>query len=436
MKNINPILLPALAAFVFSGTAAAAGFQLLEQNASGLGNAYAGSAAVADNASTIFYNPAGMTRLASREYSIGMVAIQPSLKFSDNGSSAGALAGTGNGGDAGQLMGVAPNGYMSWACDKNLYLGIGFGVPFGLATKYDKPWVGAAQSTSFVVKTYNINPSIAYRINETVSIGAGVSWQRLETEYKKQAAVVPLLIGGVLPVTAADAAHTAIRLPLHDEALGWNVGGLFALSPDTWLGVSYRSKIKYNLKGKITASGPNNAFDGAASADARARIALPDTFFASIVHQYSDRWELLGDLSWTGWSSISKLDIVLTSGPGAGSVAQTLNTDFRNSKRIAAGANYKMKDDLKLKFGIAYDQTPVKGSATRLTSLPDSDRTWLSLGAQWKPALGSTLDVGAAYFFMKDAPIDNNQAVDGRGQVTGTYKNCAWMLGAQYSASF
>lgn len=431
MKSVNLILLPALVASVFPGAAGAAGFQLLEQNASGLGNAYAGSAAIADNASTIFYNPAGMTQLQAREYSLGVNAIQPSFKFSNDGSSVGALAGAGNGGDAGSL-GVVPNGYLSWALAKNLYLGIGVGAPFGLMTEYDKPWLGAAQSTRFEVKTYNVNPSIAYRVNETVSIGGGVSWQRIEAEYERQLGVAALFGPGTAPLAAA----TPIKLSLKDNSWGWNVGALFNLNPATRLGMSYRSRVKYDVSGNIAASGPSGAVNAAVASDARADLELPDTFVASMTHQYSNQWEVLGDISWTGWSSIPKIDIVRTSGAGAGTVAQTLDTAFRDTWRVAVGANYKMTDAWKLKFGVAYDQTPVKDAATRLVSLPDNNRTWLSFGGQWKPSKDSTLDLGVTYLLMKDASIDNNQTATGRGRVTGSYKDSGWILGAQYSASF
>ena len=123
-RMFNMKLLPALVMGLCSGYASAAGFQLLEQNASGLGNAYAGSAAVAENASTIFYNPAGMTQLKDREFSAGVTAVGTSFKFTDNGSSVGALAGKGNGGDGGG-WGYIPNGYLSWALNKDLYVGVG-----------------------------------------------------------------------------------------------------------------------------------------------------------------------------------------------------------------------------------------------------------------------------------------------------------------------
>ncbi|MBS1191694.1 MAG: Membrane protein involved in aromatic hydrocarbon degradation [Rhodocyclaceae bacterium] len=429
-KGTTMRLLPALLAVAFSGGASASGFQLLEQNASGIGNAYAGSAAVAENASTIFFNPAGMTQLQAREFSAGLTAINTSYKFKDEGSSVGALAGRGNGGDGG-VLGFLPNGYLSWALNKDLYLGIGVGAPFGLKTEYDNPWLGAAQSVSFDIKTYNVNPSIAYRVNEQVSLGAGLSWQRLEATYKRRVGVAGI---GLIPATAV--AATESKLTLDDDSWGWNVGALFTLSPATKVGLSYRSQVEYDLTGKIDVSGPVATLNAAGSSNAKAKLTLPDTAILSATHALTDRVELLGDISWTGWSSIPKLDVIRTSGASNGALAQSLDTNFRDTWRFALGANYKYNDAWKLKFGIAYDEAPVKGAATRLVSLPDNDRTWLSVGAQWKPAKDSTLDFGFAYLFVKDARIDNNQTAQGRGRVTGSYDDSAWLLGAQYSMAF
>lgn len=428
-------LLPALILGAFASSAGASGFQLIEQNASGIGNAYAGSAAVAENASTIFYNPAGMMELKDREASFGLTAIKPGFKFKDNGSSVG-LNGTGNGGDAGS-WGYVPNGYMSLSYSKDLRFGIGVGAPFGLMTKYDKPWVGAAQSDTFDVKTLNINPSVAFRFNEKISVGGGVNWQRLDAEYLRTAGLstTPLLLGG-FGITSANVQNSMSRLSLSGESWGWNLGTLIKLSPDTRLGVSYRSQVKYLTEGTATVTGPSNAFNQLFSSKVKAYITLPDTLIASLVHQLDPNWQLLGDLSWTGWSSIPKIDIDRTSGRFNGQTAQTLDTQFRNTWRVAFGANYKFNDDWKLKTGIAYDQTPIKGEATRLVSMPDNDRLWLSVGAQWKVAKDSTMDFGMAYLHVKDAKINNNQLLQNRGTVSGTYQDKGFLFGAQYSAAF
>ena len=145
---------------------------------------------------------------------------------------------------------------------------------------------------------------------------------------------------------------------------------------------------------------------------------------------------MLGDVSWTGWSSIPKIDVIRTSGLQNGVTAQTLDTEFRDTWRVALGSNYQLNDAWKLKFGIAYDQTPVKGPSTRLVSLPDNDRTWFTLGAQWKPNKTSTFDLGMAYLYVKDPEINNNQALAGRGLVAGSYQDRALLFGAQYSMAF
>jgi len=407
-------IIPAAMLAAFCGAAGASGFQLLEQNASGLGNAYAGSAAVADNASTIFFNPAGMTQLKSFEVSGGLAAVKPSFKFRNDGSSVDALQNTGDGGDAGGWA-VIPNAYASWGLTKDLYVGVGIGAPFGLKTEYDNPWVGAAQSTMFEIKTMNINPSIAYRVSDKVSLGAGLNWQRIEATYERQR------------FTTFPGSVTPVKLELDDNAWGWNAGALFTLSPSTKVGLSYRSAIKYETTGSI------NVGNGALIAAAKADLKLPDTAIMSVAQKLSDRWEMLGDVSWTGWSSIPKVDIMAQSG----ALLQTLDTEFRNTWRVALGANYKYNDAWKLKYGIAYDQTPVKGAATRLVSLPDADRIWFSFGAQWAASKRSVLDLGLSYIHVKDSKINNDQSSTGRGIVTGEYADSSiWVLGGQYSMAF
>jgi long-chain fatty acid transport protein len=217
------------------------------------------------------------------------------------------------------------------------------------------------------------------------------------------------------------------------------VGGLFTLSPSTKIGVSYRSTVTQDATGDISVTGPAGVtalFNASQSVSAKASLKLPDTAIFSATHQLNNKWQLLGDVSWTGWSSIPKLDLVRTSGIQNGTTAQTLNTDFRDTWRVAMGGNYQYSPDLKLKFGLALDQTPVKGASTRMVSLPDNDRTELSTGAQWALAGGSTLDLGIAYLYLPDTPINNGQPDSLPGQVKGNYTSSAWILGVQYSVPF
>ncbi len=416
----------ALAACAGTSAVQASGFQLLEQNASGLGNAYAGSAAVAENASTIHYNPAGMTYLPGLQVSAGVAAVWPSFKFEDNGDSRNPLAlgggrpSGGNGGDAG-TTGILPNAYLSWQLAPQWFVGVGLGAPFGLKTEYDDNWVGQFHSNKFDVKTININPSLAYKLNDQVSLGFGLNWQRIDAQYKKRA-VVPIPGLGVLPGTA--------DLNMDGDAWGWNVGLMLQPGPNTRVGLSYRSEIKHTAKGdtKVDDFLPGRSI----LYDAQASVTLPDTAILSAVHQLNPKWQLLGDISWTGWSSIRELRIENAGGP-----TDTLPLNFRNTWRVALGANYQFSPQWKWRLGLAYDQSPVHEAADRPTSLPDTNRWWFSTGVQYQATPSTTIDLGYAYLYLRDTDIDTTAgSALTKGRIAGSYDSNAHILGVQVSSRF
>ena len=438
MKSGRIKALSALILGSVCSTAGAAGFQLLEQNASGIGNAFAGSAADAENASIIYNNPAGMTELQDHEFSLGAVGIKPNFTFNNSNSSG--VSGAGTGGNAGR-WGVAPNAYLAWRLTDKVSMGLGISAPFGLMTSYSSPWTGSAQSNKFSITTYNINPAIAYKINDAISVGVGLNYQHFDADYQRQ---LSTLASVPFPSLAAVLGGTGFLMPgntpleakLSGDAWGWNAGALFKLSPSTNLGLSYRSQMNYNLTGTLTASGSSAQTNALLSGNVQANLTLPDTAIASITHQLNDKWELLGDVQWTGWGKLSSININYTSGALAGQTAQTLTTDFRNTWRLALGANYKVNDSWKLKTGLAWDQSPVRSADTRLASLPDNDRYWVSAGVQYKPTKSSTLDFGVAYMFMHSAQINNNQTASAAGLLSGTYNDSGLIVGLQYSQAF
>ncbi|MDE2117859.1 MAG: outer membrane protein transport protein, partial [Betaproteobacteria bacterium] len=267
-----------------SGTAAASGFALIEQSASGLGNAYAGGAASAEDASTIFYNPAGMSRLSGKQIAVAVNAIKPSAKFSDTGSALPAPRPlNGNGGDAGSL-GLVPNAYFSMEATPAMHVGLGINAPFGLQTQYDANWIGRFQAIKSKIETINLNPSVSYKLNDAVSIGAGLNYQRITGELTS--AVNLVVAEGASSVTGSDAAW------------GFDLGAMFNVSPQTRVGVAYRSRIKYNINGSVVFTGGVPAANGPITL----AITTPDSFSASAFHQLSDKWDIMGDASWTGWS--------------------------------------------------------------------------------------------------------------------------------------
>ncbi len=404
----------------WSAGAAASGFQLLEQNLSGLGNAYAGSAAIADDSSTVFFNPAGLTRLSGVRASGGVALIRPSYIFRDQGSSNAPAAAGSNGGDAGGLAAL-PNLYASWQLGERWYAGLGLGTPFGLKTEYDEDWAGRFQSVLFDIKTYNLNPSLAFQVSEKLSLGAGVNWQRMEAVYQRQAATLN-----------AYTQATQLTLDASGDSLGWNAGFVLSPSDRMRIGFSYRSKMFHRLKGTLNSTNQAVSPD----VDARASITLPDTYILSVVQQVDDRWQMMGDISRTNWSSVDKVAIVRDSGSAAGSVAQTLDANFRDTWRVALGASYKINDQWSWKYGLAYDQSPVRGAEERLVSLPDNNRYWFSTGTRWQASERSALDLGLAYLYIPDTEIRADHVNQRQGRVIGEYDGSILILGAQFSHRF
>ncbi|RTZ45341.1 fatty acid transporter [Candidimonas sp. SYP-B2681] len=412
-----------------SASVHAAGFQLLEQNASGIGNSYAGSAAIAENASTIYFNPAGMTRLKGVNVSGGVSAVRPSFKFSNTASTVPGGV-DGNGGDAGS-WGLIPNAYASWEITPQWYVGLGIGAPFGLKTEYDDTWTGRYHSKMFSIETINVNPSIAYKVNDQLSLGAGINWMRLDAEFSRAA---PVVVPGLGFAGDLDA-----TVKMDGDAWGWNLGLLYQLTPETRIGLAYRSKVKIDLDGKTRVS--NSSVRGRAAAlvppmnaNADTSVELPDTAILSVVHDLNSQWQLLADVSWTGWSSIRSLDINNTGNPRVPSDSQDLR--FRDTWRIALGANYKLTHQWTLKGGVAWDQSPVHKDKYRPTALPDNDRYWLSVGARYHFNERTTLDIGYAHLFVKDTSIANDTAAATKGIVRGDYDSDANVLGIQVSHRF
>lgn len=396
MQKMTLRPLSALLLLAFSGTVPAAAFQLLEQNASGLGNAYAGSAAVADNASTIFFNPAGMTQLPGWQLSAGVTGIGTYYEFHNSGSTASG----GNGGNAGGWNAL-PNAYISGQLTPKLFLGFGVSSPFGLATEYkDSNWIGRFQSLKSEIRTANYNPSLAYRLNDKVSLGFGLNYQTIDAEMTNMTPIGQYRVKG------------------DDSTWGWNAGALFTLSPSMRVGVSYRSAMDYTLDGTRTLAGVSKA--------ATADIKLPDTAILSVWQQLSDRWEAMGDLSYTHWSTLDKLTVRYAGG------SDVENFGYKDSWRIAWGAAYKTTETLKLKFGLAYDRTPTTAS-DRSARVPDNDRLWLSLGGQWNGGRLGKVDVGYSYLYLKNPSINQNKLGT---TLRGEYDDSAHLVGVQYSVGF
>jgi long-chain fatty acid transport protein len=418
------------AMLVMSGSAMASGFALIEQSGSGLGNAFAGGAASAEDASTIFYNPAGMSRLSGKQIVVAGSMIKPSAKFSDTGSTPAALqtANNGNGGDAGSWS-LVPNAYFVMEVNSKTRVGLGINAPFGLQTQYDANWMGRFQAMKSKIQTTNLNPSVSYDVNETLSLGAGLNYQRITGELTSAVNYSALAGGGL--GTNVEGVSTVTG---SDSAWGYNLGALFNVSSQTRVGMAYRSKVKYTMTGTVSfsgVSGPLAAQPALQTGAITLPITMPDTFSLSGFHQLDDKWDVMADATWTGWSVLQQLKIDRTTGANV----QTVQENWKNTWRVSAGTSYHYSQQWIVRAGVAFDQAPVS-DAYRTARIPDNSRKWLSLGGQYKFSQVSALDFGYAHLFVSDASINKNGTATASGNLVGTYKNSVDILSVQYAYSF
>jgi long-chain fatty acid transport protein len=437
-----------------------AGFALQEQNASGLGHAYAGGAAAAEDVSTIFFNPAGLVRLRSTEVVVAANAICPSVKFHDSGSQPAAFQPLGgNGGDGGSCAGV-PNLYVGIPFTDKWSFGVGVNVPFGLETEYDSDWLGRFQAIKSKLETVNVNPVLSWEPTPHLTVGGGVSWQHLKAELSNRvnfAAAFAQGVGGAVaagqipasaaPILIGSAAglETGAKVTGSDSGWGWNVGVLWQADDRTRYGAAYRSKIKYDVRGSVNFENPSalatlpptlapvgaavlgGVSAALASGDVNLSIEMPDTANVSIFHQFNNKWDLMADIQYTGWSSIQQLQIVRSTG----AVLSTTPENFRDTWRLSAGANYRYSDALTLRGGLAFDQSPVR-DADRTPRLPDNDRTWIAAGAQYKVSPAIAVDFAWAYIFVRDSSMNQNAgSTAANGLINGSFRNNVNIVGLQ-----
>jgi long-chain fatty acid transport protein len=418
MRRATPLLVGLSMAVtgVPSAPVFAAGFQLQEQTASGLGVAYSGMAAAAQDAGSAFWNPAALPLLDGIRALAAVHYIDTSFDFSSRGAppAGSTYDALGDGGNAGGGTAV-PALYATWRMKPRLGVGLVIDAPFGLKTDWSAPWAGEFAAARSEVKTLNINPVVGYRIGQHWLLGGGVSYQRLKAT----------LSNGVTPLSP-----TAIgTLDGSDWAYGWNAGILFDSNHGTRVGVTYRSDIEYEISGDLTF---NSAALAALQSNVEARLTLPRIVAAAVSQNIGDRTRLLADVTWTGWDSIQSLSIIATNGARAGQVVADTPLNFKDSWRAGLGAEHALNQQWLLRVGVAYDRTPVQDTY-RTPRLPDEDRKWLAVGARFQPSEAWSFDFGYAHLWVQSASSDLSPIGGVPGALRGSYESSSDILAAQAS---
>lgn len=467
---IKKILISSLSisCLALQAPALAAGFAIIEHSASGMGNAFAGAAAVGEDASTVWFNPAAMSKLGDKaQMSVAGHIIVPTAKFTDTGSGftsplAPPLAGANDDGGSNALV---PNFYYVRPINEKMTFGLGVNAPFGLEVTYNDDWIGRYLATNSEMKTININPSVSWKANDKLSLGAGVSAQYIDVTLGRSinSAGLCLQVAGALLSSPALQGQCAAALAPgqstadskgeisgDDLSYGFNLGLLYEPTEQTRIGVSYRSKVNHTLEGdadftvnsalgSVFASDPGSqailnqiiALELSDQSNITAKANLPDSASFSIAHNLNNKLELLGDVTWTGWSSFEELRVLKADG----TPLTVTPEQWDDSYRVSVGGNYKYSDKLTLRTGVAFDETPIPNAQLRTPRIPGNDRTWISFGAGYKVNKKLSLDFGYSHLFVDDTPIDHTDT-EVATNLTGEYEADVDIFSAQANWKF
>lgn len=401
----------------------ASAFSLNEQNAKDLGTAYAGAGSGGD-VTNGWYNAASFTQLGQEQIAISGVYINS--QTTQTATSARTTTGTamGAGSAKGKNQTVIPSLHYGKRIDEHLVFGLNVASPFGLKNDFKVTDFNRYMGTRAELRTVDIAPSLAYGFDNGFSIGAGVD--ALYAQAKLDTRV------GVLnnPATDGFLENTA-----SDWGIGYHAGVLYEFNDcSTRVGLHYRSKVKLKAHGDVTTANAIPAVFPLPST-VRADITLPESMLLSAYHAFDDQWAIMADIQWTHWKRFKELRLRFDN------QTQSITPEnFKDSMRYSLGVSYQLCEAWKVKAGTAFDRTPTR-DAFRTTTIPDQNRTWAAVGAQYRISSALALDFGYAHLFFKKANIDQTGPLNAAGAVgaqrfTGTSKARADLIGMQLTWDF
>lgn len=438
--------------------AAASGYHFGTQSVTAQSTANSSTAEAAD-ASTLFYNPAGLTNLETHQISGAVNLVMPHIDYSEGKAS---YIGT-NTAVSGKTSGTitdsvvpAPHVYGAYKLNDRLTLGLGVYVPFGSSTEYDRDSVLRYNMNQLGLTTIAVEPVAAFKATEDHSFGAGLIAQHSSAELRKyadfgRAAGRPGQADGYAKVKGSD------------WGFGYHLGWLWNVNDRVRVGVNYRSKVSHNLSGtanwSFDNSNPSSLFNTpmgaplqqsirnngyAASENASVKIITPESLSLHGMYRANSKLNLFGDITWTRHSRFNRAELLFQNtkqlGGGRTSNRTVLTPNWRNTFKVGLGASYQYNDQLQLRGGVAFDQSPVRNATYRLNTLPDGNRIWFSVGAKYAFNQHHSIDVAYSHIHINDTVVRSASAdgttVDSKGASSARFKNYANILGVQYNYKF
>ncbi|GAS71647.1 MULTISPECIES: long-chain fatty acid transporter FadL [Citrobacter] len=414
----------AVAVAIISTQAWSAGFQLNEFSSSGLGRAYSGEGAIADDAGNASRNPALIMMFDRPTFSAGAVYIDPDVNIS------GKSPFTGRSTDADNIAPTAwvPNAHFVMPINEQFGWGASVTSNYGLATEFNDSYIVGEYGGKTDLKTVNLNLSGAYRLNDSWSFGVGFNAvyadAKIERYSGEQTAALPKV------------SNKIASLKGDEWGYGWNAGILYELDKNNRYGLTYRSEVKIDFDGdyKSGIRSQANALPGAgtvfpwgttnATVPGSLTLNLPEMWELSGYNRIAPQWAIHYSMAYTSWSQFQELKATGTNG-------QTLfykEEGFKDSYRIALGTTYYMDKSWTFRTGIAYDDSPVPASK-RSISIPDQDRLWLSAGTTYAFNDDASIDVGVSYMHGQKVTVKE-------GPYTFDSEGKAWLFGTNFNYAF
>ncbi|HBO3191814.1 TPA: OmpP1/FadL family transporter [Pseudomonas aeruginosa] len=413
----------ALAVILESLNAFAGGFALNEQSISGMGVGFAGRSSAADDASTVFGNPAGMARLKSEEVSVGAATLFAKSDISQVRSSFGGT----QDGDMVPTTTV-PMGYYVKPIDEHWTFGVGFYAPFGLITDYSSGYAGRYYANKSQVTTLTFQPTVSYSFNEKISIGFGPTINRISGE-----------LSAMVPNPLSPGRNDGeLKSTGDDTALGFNTGVLVQATDRTRLGLTYHSRVSYHLdaKSKVTDGIFSLLGVSGRSYNASLDVDTPESVDFSVTRQLNNDWTLYVGSTWTRWSRFKELTVENRGLPPSlsgqlGTI--TAEENWHDTWAHAVGVAYQLNNQWVLRAGFSVDQSPTNNT-NRDPRIPTGDRKVVSFGAGWTPARQVTIDVAYSYLWEESIKVNDTSAT--QGDYSAKYKNSANGLGISVGYRF
>ncbi len=433
----NKTLLSAAVAFSLLSTSNvvnAAGFQLAEYSATGLGRAYAGEAAMANNASAQWRNPAMLTYLKGTQISVGAIYVDPNLDVAGNVDFYGNNFSASSSDFANDA--IVPNLYLSHQYNDEFALGLALGTNYGMASDLGQGFAASHFGNEASVTTMEANLNAAYKINSALSIGGGIRYIIGEGSFGATAPsnnIVGVDSETGQPISVAQ--DTTLKyMEGEDTAWGWQIGTAWQINESHRVGFTYKSEVDLKLEGYAEGLG----FGLSSRDNGYMNLTLPATAELASFHQLTEQLAVHASINWTDWSSFEKLEAHMETA----STQMVKVENWEDNYRFAIGATYQLQPKVALRTGIAYDTSAVSDK-NRTITIPETDRTWLSIGATYDWTKDFSLDAGFTYIIAEDAPITESRGYDSDdsaeavgGQFVGETTGSVWLIGVQANYRF